>query len=186
MQFNQNYPWYLQTSPNFSVLYEGVFNVARNFSPLDAYKVFYPDVMAMVPDNLGAMYGLKVFAGLWQLPTEFSAIEGALIYDVGSWSTTDKWNGDTTGVSIEWFLRYIKMKTFINQSVFCLQTIKDAFAILFGSESYNVTVTETEYAITINIDVDSSIVSTLMGILAVDSTLFGKPMGKTITYNLGD
>lgn len=186
MQLNQNYPWYLQTSQNFVVLYEGMFNVAKNFSPLDMYKVFYPEIMAEESDSLAASYGLKVYAGLWQIPVEFNAIVDALIYDVGDWSDTDKWDGDVTGATLDWFLRYIKMKTFINNQPFSLQLVNDAMNILFGDIDHNVTVTETQYAITVNIETDSDSTGVLQGILTVDPTLIGKPMGATITYNLGE
>ena len=184
MELNQNYPWYLQTSQNFVTLYEGVFNVAKNYTSLDAYKVFYPEVMAEVPDRLGAMYGLKVYASLLQIPAEFSAIVDALIYDVENWSETKKWDGDVTGADLDWFLRYIKMKTFINHQPFCLSLIKDAMAILFGDVYYNVTVTETEYAITVNIETTESARGILQGIFVVDPTLVGKPVGKSLTFSL--
>ena len=138
------------------------------------------------PITLAASYGLKTYAGLWQIPVEFSAIIGALIYDVGDWSNTDKWDGDTTGASVDWFLRYIKMKTFINNQPLSLQLIHDAMDILFGELEHNVTVTETQYAITVNIETDSASTGVLQGILTVDPTLVGKPMGATITYNLGE
>lgn len=184
MELNQNYPWYLQTSPNFVALYDGMFNVAKNFSSLDVYKVFYPEVMAEQPDAMAASYGLKVYASLWQIPTEFSAIIGALIYDVGDWSDVDKWSGDATGASIDWFLRYIKMKTFINNQPISLQLIHDALDILFGDVEHDITVTETQNAITVNITTDSTSAGVLQGILATDPTLVGKPMGATITYSL--
>ena len=184
MQLNQNYPWYLQTSPNFSALYEGMFNVAKNFTPLDSYKVFYPDVMASITDKMGAMYGLKVYAGLWQIPVEFSAIVDALIYDIDKWSQTKKWDGDVTGADIDWFLRYIKMKTFINHQPFSLNLIKGAIDILFGDTSHNTTVTETEYAITVNIETTEVATAVIQGILVVDPTLVGKPVGKSLTVSL--
>lgn len=184
MELNQNYPWYLQTSPNFVTLYEGMFNTAKNYSSLDSYKVFYPEIMAEISDRLGAMYGLKVYAGLWQIPVEFSAIVDALIYDVDNWSETKKWNGDVTGADLDWFLRYIKMKTFINQQPFCLNMIKNAMDILLGEESHNVTVTETEYAITVNLEISDEAATVVQGILVVDPTLVGKPVGKSLTFSL--
>lgn len=187
MQLNQNYPWYLQTSPVFSTLYEEMFATARNFSPVDVYKAFYPNVaVETITDGASASYALKTYANLWQVPTEFSAIEGALIYDQGQWSVTDKWNGDMTGASLDWFFRYIKMKTHINNQPFSLNLIKEAFEILMGPVGYNITVTETQNAITVNIETELQNVTVLQGILNVDKTLFGKPIGATITFNLGE
>lgn len=184
MQLNQNYPWYLQTSPNFVTLYEGMFNTAKNYSSLDSYKVFYPEIMAEVSDRLGAMYGLKVYAGLWQIPVEFSAIVDALIYDIDNWSETKKWDGDVTGADLEWLLRYIKMKAFINHQPFSLNLIKNAMDILFGDVEHEVTVTETEYAITVNLTLGQEAASVIQGILVVDPTLVGKPVGKSLTFSL--
>ena len=184
MQLNQNYPWYLQTSPNFVALYEGMFNVAKNFSPLDMYKVFYPEIMAEEADSLAASYGLKVYAGLWQMPVEFSTIVDALIYDVDNWSETKKWDGDVTGADLDWFLRYIKMKTFINNQPFSLSLIKNAMDILFGPVYKNTTVTETEYAITVNLETTEDAAGVIQGILVIDPTLVGKPVGKSLTFSL--
>lgn len=183
MELNQNYPWYLQTSPSFTTLYEGVFNVAKNISPLDSYKVFYPSIMVCVGDNLAKLSGLKTYATLWQIPVEISAIKDALVYNINPWSDSYKWDGEVTGLSVDWLFRYINMKNFINQQVFCLQMIKDAFDIFFGDIDHTITVTETEYSLTINISTsDEDAEAVLTGLLTVDKTLFGKPMGATLTY----
>ena len=185
MQLNQNYPWYLQTSPTFTKLYEGMFNVAKNFTSLDAYKVFYPDIMADVSDNLAVLSGLNTYATLWQIPTEISAVVDALVYDVDKWSDTKKWDGAVTGISVDWFLRYIKMKTFINQQVLCEQMIKNALDILFGNIQHTVEVTVENYEIKIDIVTDSNdAVNFFVGLTTIDSTLFGKPMGLKITYTI--
>lgn len=184
MQLNQNYPWYLQTSTNFSSLYEGMFNVAKNFSPIEAYRVMYPDIMAEVTTTGSAENGLKIFASLWGLPTEMYALEGALIYDVDNWSETKKWSGSTSGIGKDWFLRYIKMKTFINSQPFSLQLIHDAMDILFGDEFHTITVTESGYNVTVNITTTEDAESVISGLLVVDPTLFGKPIGISISYNI--
>lgn len=184
MQLNQNYPWYLQTSPNFSSLYEGMFNVAKNFSPIDAYRVAYPDMMIAVSDALAANNGLKQFASLWGLPTEMAVIEDAMIYDVDNWSETKNWSGYYVDFENDWFLRYIKMKTFINSQPFSLQLIHDAMDILFGDVEHTITVTETDYSITINITTSDETEGVILGLLTVDPTLFGKPIGVSISYNI--
>lgn len=185
MQLNQNYPWYLQTSPKFDALYNGVFNVVKNISPLDLYKVFYPNELIKISDNLAVLYGLKTYATLWQLPTEITSIENALVYDVNPWSTTYKWDGDVTGISLEWLYRYIKMKNFINQQPFSLQTLHDALNILFGDVQHTVEVTEENYEVKIDITTDdNNAIGFFTGLLAVDSTLVGKPMGVKITYTI--
>lgn len=185
MQLNQNYPWYLQTSPAFTVLYEGVYNVCKNISPLDSYKVFYPSELMGLEDNGAILKGLNTYATLWQLPTEISSIDDALIYDVDPWSSTYKWDGAVTGISVEWLFRYIKMKNFINQQQFSIQTMHDALAILFEGVDYTAEITVEDYEITVDISTDDTEATNFfLGLLASDATLVGKPVGFKITYTI--
>ena len=185
MQLNQNYPWYLQTSPGFTALYNGMYNVAKNITSLDAYKVFYPEEMIKIHDNLAVLYGLKAYANLWQIQTEFSSIEDALVYDVDKWSSTYKWNGETTGLSLEWLYHYIKMKNFINGQVFNLNLLHEALDVLFEGIEYNVEVTEENNTITVNITTENTeAISFFTGLLTVDKTLFGKPIGYQLIYTI--
>lgn len=182
---NDNYPWYLQTSPVFSALYDGIYNVGKNISCLDAYKVFFPKVMANIRDNLAALKGLNIYATLWQLQTEISSIQDALIYNNDKWSQSKKWDGETTGITINYFLQYIKMKNFIYQQPLTLNLIHEALEILLDGIEYTATVNETEYEITINIYTENEdAYSFMVGLTTTDKTLFGKPIGRKITYSI--
>lgn len=183
MEFNQNYPWYLQQSENFTKLYEGMYNVAANISPLDIYKLMFPT--ELTDENL------KLHAQLWGYGKSWSATTNALIYDEDEWSGIDEestyqnklWSGTQTEVSGDWYLRYIKMKAYLQNRPFSLKTIKEALDILMANYIYTASVTETEFVCTINIVADESIVSALQGILSYDGALFGKPVGIRVVYN---
>ena len=183
MQLNQNYPWYIQTSPVFTGLYNGIYSVGKSITSFDSYKAFYPAEMVKESDPLAVLKGLKVYATMWQLPTEIAGIGSSLIYDLTSWSETYKWNGEETGLSAEWLFRYFKMKAFITQQPFSLKLIHDAFDILFGDIDHTITVSEAAHAITINVHTTNlEALSVFQGLNAVDTTFFGKPMGASITY----
>ena len=56
--------------------------------------------------------------------------------------------------------------------------------ILFDGVEHNVTVTETEYAITVNLEISDEAATVIQGILVVDPTLVGKPVGKSLTFSI--
>lgn len=185
MEFNPNYPWYLQQSENFAKLYEGLYDVAKNISPLDVYKIMFPTELT---NN-----NLKLHAQLWGYGKSWSATSDALIYNENEWSGKDDeheyqnkyWSGTQTEVSGDWYLRYIQMKAYIQNRPFSLKTIKEGLDILMGNYLYEGEVEEDEedFTCTIKVAVSGEALSALQGILSYDGALFGKPVGIRVVYN---
>lgn len=183
MQFNENYPWYIQSSPVFTALYNGLYEVGSKMSCLDAWKIFYPTEL-----NLA---GLLAHAKLWGLATSWASLTDSLIYDDGLWAETygqvgdgDKyWSGKESSVSEEWYRRYLSLKMYIRSRPLTLETIKKAFEILLGEYlDYTISVTEDLMACEVIVTSDAETTMVLRGILSYDPTLLGKPVGVKITY----
>lgn len=183
MQYNGNYPWYLQSSPVFTKLYDGMYEVVKNITPLDAWKIFYPSELNLT--------GLLQHAKLWGLATSWASLTDSLIYNDGLWAETygvvqdgDKyWSGKESGVDEEWYRRYVSMKAYIQGRPFSLNTIKAAFEILMGGYiDYTMAVSETDMACTIEVDSDQDTTTILRGISSYDPTLLGKPVGIKVSY----
>lgn len=183
MQFNENYPWYIQSSPVFTELYNGLYEVGSKMSCLDAWKIFYPTEL-----NLA---GLLAHAKLWGLATSWASLTDSLIYNDGKWAETygevgdeDKyWSGKESSVNEGWYRKYIALKMYIRSRPLTLETIKKAFEILLSDiPNYTIEVSEDLMACEVEVASDADTTMVLRGILSYDPTLLGKPVGIKITY----
>lgn len=180
MFYNEDYPWYLQDSPVFSKLYDGIYEVAKNISPLDIWKLFY------ITELSGS--NIKLHAALWGLSGEWSGVRDALNYNIDSWGNLEEgtgkyWSGIQGLVDDEWYRRYVLMKIYIQNKPFSYTLIKDALDVLLGNIYKEVSVTEETMVCNINIQTDSEVSSILRGILSYDPDMLGKPTGIKVNYN---
>lgn len=185
MFFNEDYPWYLQKSPVFTALYSSIYDVAKNISPLEVWRLFYLSEL----DNKN----VKSFAALWGLvgnAAAWTGIRDALIYNQEKWGniqdeTGKYWSGiqgGAEGGAGDWYSRYLAMKVFVQGKPFNYLMIQEALSILFGTVQYSVSIKEEPMSCEITITSDDETCSILDGIISYDPTLFGKPVGIKITF----
>lgn len=180
MFYNENYPWYLQSSPVFSKLYREIYDVAKDITPLDIWKLFYIDELPLA--------NVREHASLWGIKGGWYGIRDALIYNVESWGNLETgegkyWSGILGYADDEWYARYVKMKAYIQGKPFNNYMIKEAVAILIDKYPYTIEVIESNLSCEIKLTVDSFVKEILNGIISYDPNLFGKPVGIKVTYN---
>lgn len=174
MQYNQNYPWYLQKSKNFTALYDGLYNAAKDITPLDVYKFVYP--------SLSNIAGLLVLARIWRI-TGDPRYSNALLYNMDEWSGGKVWTGGLGELKENTFRRLVAVKAYMQGKQISLTTLSEAFDIIFDEESVDVTVSEGFMSFTINISGDKNAIRAFIEMRSLDPVLFGKTPGIHIDYN---
>lgn len=79
MKINYDFPWYLQNSEAFMTMYNGLYAVASNISPL-------PFLECLNIDELTYFEQLRTLTWIFGLFGSLVSVEDALIYDVNNWS----------------------------------------------------------------------------------------------------
>lgn len=190
MQHPTPSPWYLQDSENFQKLTEGIYNVAKDITPLPAYQIFYPQYLNIA--------GLKQHATFWGTATSWNGVKEALIYSSDVWAWEENlgteeepewvvngkyWSGLPDEVDTMWYRRYIFAKTFFNNKLFNMKNLAEALSILMGDTEYTVDVAMEPLQCEITINTDKDSVDILQGLVSYDPSFLGKPVGIKITYN---
>lgn len=176
----QNYPWYIQRSPTFSKLYNGVFSAFAPASPLGLGD--YYDIDKLTGK---ALYNFGTIVGVRGNPF----FPSGLIYNVDKWSETKVWSGDTSDIEEDTYRNYVKLKAFLQaQSVgflqnFSLNLLKEAISILLKGHNYTVSVDEEFMSFTINITSDEETLRILQQLQSFDKNFFGKPTGILYKFN---
>lgn len=175
MYDNQRYPWYVQQSPRFKTLYDGLFPIAAQASPLDIWKIF--DVNQLTGKGLlyfGRMWGLR---GMWGGTTD------GLVYNIDKWSTDKVWTGHMKDLDAQIYRNFIRMKAYINGRNYSLELLQAAIAILMGDQTYELTVDEGFMNFTLNIKATSEILNVLYNMEQYDQQFLGKPSGISYKFN---
>ena len=162
MQINYDFPWYIQQSPAFMTLYEGLFDVCSNISPIT-----FIDMLNL--DN----------------------VEDALIYNVREWAPKTQnpnyyWNGRTSYENFQLMANYIKAKVQMRGQPLSLVTLKRFYETILDGYNYsvadNIEIIESEQHFEIVARVNNEVAQALVEMLYTDSQPFGKPVG--ISYNI--
>ena len=173
MQLNQNYPWYMQQSASFSGLYEDLFNVVSNASPLDAYKILFPE--------LATGKGLIELGKIW-CATGDPAYTDALIYNLDQWSGSKVWTGGFGGVDEDVFRRILRAKIYMQGRQVCLNTLNEAFKIIFEGTNTTVTITEGQMSFLINVTGTSDEIYAFRRMRTLDLVFIGRLPGIHYDY----
>lgn len=171
---NQNYPWYIQHNPQFVSVYDGLFELASNASPLGLGDLF----------NLDKVYGDALFrlGILWGLQGSEKYYDG-LIYGIDNWSETKVWGGQVQSVNQQIYRNFVRLHAYCWGRNFNLQLIQDAFNILLAGYDFTVTVDEDLMKFTINLTARSDILRIVQQIQSYDPHFIGKPVGIAYTIN---
>lgn len=174
MYNNPNYPWYIQSSPVFTKLYDGLFPIVSAASPLELRQMFSVDQVT------GA--GLLNFGRLWGLRGVWGAQSDGLIYNIDEWSTDKVWTGQMKDLDAKIYRNFIKMKTYINGRQYNLQLIKEAVARLLDGFEYDMWVEEQFMHFIIHISGPSATMNLLYNMAQYDPHFLGKPTGVSYEF----
>lgn len=172
---NQNYPWYLQQSPIFDTLYNGIFPIVSAASPLEVSQMF--DL------NQQTGLGLLYFGRMWGLRGIWGGQTTGLIYDIDKWSTDKVWTGEIKDLDAQIYRNFIRMKAYINGRAYNLNLLKEALAILMSGQQHTVTVDESFMHFTINITASSELLNIMYNMEQYDKLFLGKPTGISYNFN---
>lgn len=166
---NQNYPWYLQQSPRFNALYNGVYPLAVEASPLDIRDFFNVDTLKGT--------GLLQFGRLWGLRGMWGGTSDGLIYTIDLWSKDKVWSGQMKDLEGQVYRNFIKMKAYIQARPYSLTTLKQAMALLLDGMENEVYIEEGYLSFEIHVTAEDSVLSVLWNMSQYDEYFLGKPSG---------
>lgn len=174
MQNVQSYPWYVQHSPKFVTLYNALFDIVAQASPLGLGDTFDLDkAFGAALRRLGVMWGLQ------GAPSYYDG----LIYKVDNWSQEKVWGGQVRDVDATLYKNFIRMHMYCYGRQYNLQLISDALAILLSDFPYTVTVTEDFMNFTINLTAEPDTLRIIQQLQSYDRHFLGKPSGISYTFN---
>ena len=182
MQINYDFPWYIQQSPAFMALYEGLYGVGAKISSIDLIKMLDLDNVEQYSELLaaGQYYGVS---NAWY------GLEDALVYNARPWAPSDTsyyWNGRASYENFQLMANYIKAKTQIRGQPLSLVTLKKFYETILDGYNYsvedNIEIIESEQHFEVVAHVDGDIAQVLVELSYTDSQPFGKPVG--ISYNI--
>lgn len=171
---NQDYPWYLQKSVKARKIYDGLFPVAVQATPLDIWK--FIDIDQLTGNGLltlGRLFGLR---GTW------GAISDGLVYDIDKWSEDKVWTGHMKDLDGQIYRNFIKMKAYIYEKPYNLITLKGAMETLLDGMDYEMTVTEEYMHFTINIKAQTDVLNIFYNLSKYDAHFLGKPVGVSYDF----
>lgn len=171
---NQRYPWYLQKYPNFVQLYNDLYAIGDNFTPLGIGSMFDLSKISGV-----ALFQMGMAWGLAGSPTYYDG----LIYDVDDWSETKVWSGQPQDINNQLYRNFVRMKAYTYGKNYSLILIKEALEILLTGFQYIATVTEKYMAFTINITASSALLRILQEMQSYDSRFLGRLPGIAVSFN---
>jgi hypothetical protein len=175
MYNNQNYPWYIQKSETFVKLYEGLFDIAKDISPLPLGSSF--DLNALEP-------GLPLYqlGAVWGLAANPKFVNG-LTYDLDPWSETKVWSGGVATLDDKLYRNFLRAKVFVQNNPYSLTTLKKALELLVGEEYAEFSVEEKEMEFVINIKSGRSVINALQTFNSFDRYFLGQPCGVHYGFN---
>lgn len=180
MYDNQNYPWYVQKSPVFKTLYDGVFPIVSAASPLGLADIL--DIDSLEGNSL---YRLGNIIGLRGNPYFFDG----LIYNADKWSDVKVWSGAVASINEQLYRNYVRMKAYLQARAttytqgFSLVLIKEAMDIVLSGLNYSVTVDEGFMEFIINIEAETEVLGVFRLLQSYDRLFLGKPVGIKYTFN---
>jgi hypothetical protein len=172
---NQNYPWYIQKSATFVRLYEGLYEIAKDISPLalgDSFNI----------NTLQAGLPLYQLGAVWGLPANPKFVNG-LTYDLDPWSETKVWSGGVATLDDKLYRNFLRMKIFVQNNPYSLTTLKKALELLVGEEEAQFSVEEKEMEFVINIKSNITVINTLQTFNSFDRYFLGQPCGVRYGFN---
>jgi len=172
---NHNYPWYIQKSPGFTALYNGLFNIVKAASPLGLGDMFNIEALPAGP----ALFQVGKLWGLTDSPSFFDG----LIYDVDKWSETKVWSGSVSSLEGSLYRNFLRMKIFIHNNRYSLKTLKQALDILLSGQEAEISVTERTMGFTINVKSDRETIRILQTLQSFDLYFMGQPCGIHYEFN---
>lgn len=184
MQINYDFPWYIQHSPTFMTLYEGLYDVATKFS-----SISFIDMLDL--DNVENYSELLAAGQYYGVSNAWYGLEDALIYNVREWGPRDPdpnyyWNGRASYENFKLMANYIKAKVQIRGEPLSLVTLKRFYETVLDGYNYsvedNIEITESEQHFEIVARVNNDIAQALIEMSYTDTWPFGKPVG--ISYNI--
>ena len=183
MKINYDFPWYLQNSEAFMTMYNGLYTVASNISPL-------PFLECLNIDELTYFEQLRALTWIFGLFGSLVSVEDALIYDVNNWSVDgtveNYWSGNPVD-DLSLLRNYIKAKVQIRNKNLTLQTIKQFFSTCLAHREFDadtdIQVTESTLHFDITVTVNQDILNDMASLYATDPYPFGKPVGISYSIN---
>lgn len=177
MYDNQNYPWAYQKAPNFAKIYDGLFPLVSNATPLGIGDSFYVDLLTGK--------GLLQYGQYWGLTGAWSNLINGMVWDMDIWNSPIKvWNGVPTDVNEDLFKKYIYLKAFANGKNLSLTLLKDCFDILLAGQTYEIEVIEDYLEYIIKITASQGILDSIAQIRSSDPEFIGKPSGIRYSFVL--
>ena len=180
MYDNQNYPWYVQKSPVFKTLYDGVFPIVSAASPLGLADIL--DIDSLEGNSL---YRFGNIIGLRGNPYFFDG----LIYNVDKWSDVKVWTGKGAAINEQLYRNFVKMKAFLQARAsvflqgFSLILIKEAMDIILDGQNYKLSVDEGFMEFIINIEAEAEVIRVFRILQSYDRHFLGKPSGIKYIFN---
>lgn len=170
---NRRYPWYLQKYSEFVQLYDNLYKIGDYVTPLDLGSMFDLSTISGT-----ALFQMGMAWGLTGSPTYYDG----LIYDVDDWSQTKVWSGQPQDINNQIYRNFIKMNAYMYGRNYSLILIKEALEILLDGLNYNVSVNESDMAVSINITASSALLRILQEMQSYDSHFLGRLPGIQVTF----
>lgn len=170
------YPWYMQHSPRFVTLYDGLFDWLNNASPLEIGEAFNVD------QRTGR--GLLYFGLLWGLRGVWGGTTDGLIYSIDEWSTDRVWTGSMKDAEAKIYRNFIRMKAHINSRPYSLILMKEALEILTRDMEAEFWVEEGYMSFIIHVTAPSDTLNMFYNMALYDPNFLGKPTGISFTWDL--
>lgn len=169
-----NYPWYIQHSPSFVKMYDRMYDIVSQASPLEVGDYFN------IEDRDGdALIRLGIMWGLHGAPKYYDG----LIFKVDKWSDTKVWTGQVRDMEGEIYKRFVAVHEYCNGRPYTYDLIKTAIGILLEGFSYKLSIDEGVMSFTINLEADASILRIIQEMQSYDSHFLGKPAGISYKFN---
>lgn len=165
----------MQREGAIKTIYDGLFSVAENISPLAIADILDPDQVA------GA--GLLYLGRMWALRGRWGGQTTGLVYDIDSWSEDKVWTGEMIDTDASIYRNFIRMKAYINGRMYSLITLQQAMLILLSGFDYTMTVDEGFMNFTINVTAKGNVLNILYNMAQYDKHFLGKPTGISYSFN---
>ena len=185
MQFNYDFPWYIQESAAFMALYTGFFNEAVKMSPL-------PFLEMLDLDNADSIEKIRAACYYYGVDATGVGAQDALIYNRREWGLRDEgeqnyyWNGRTTNDTLRLMANYIRAKVQIRGQPLSLVNLKKFYETALAGYNYsvenNIEIIESLQHFEIVVQATEEIIEAFIQMSYNDDWPFGKPVG--ISYNI--
>lgn len=170
-----NYPWYLQHSERFNIIYNGMFEWLNNASSLDIENAYNVDFLTGK--------GLANFGALWGLTSTWGGTSDGLIYDLDNWSEDKVWTGRMNDPKLHMYRNFIKMKAYIVGRPYTLGLLKKALEIVTAGEDAEFWIEEGYMNFVIHIKASAEVLNMFYNMTIYDPYFLGKPTGISYTWD---